>query len=529
MSITSSPQQDITQLLGRRKLATIPKDQREILNKPDSWVTGTIEDAGARVPGHVLDTTRHVLKARLKLPSRSATQRQSTEPSVNLDQPAEQSPPPSPAGQSSPPKSQTTPQSSPGRRIAWSQSPNRDAPQRPESSAVEETPQVTRPVQHVLKPRPIPDGVAMSSQDEEPEMETEVPQPFQSTDVPVNREASRVTAWTPAPRPPMVETPTCAQKTIPGTEPGESMLPQELAEKVRRRRMKAIVFEGTTPVKPANASTSFTRMPSTNVQPEVDSSLSSASSSLVPGTAVELPEVNAAILDQSDGQSLCSPVKASQPEPAAGAGSRTVLRQSTYDTFTSAYPEYTAQYAGSRRNFVKACMCLEFLQDERLLREFMYDDFIRAFSHKYLTYVSSAREGQEPLPAIEWFNMLEGFPIFTKMIIAKTNLAAVLVEHPDEVSHARRHISGDTPKLQPTTFSPSSHPDATPITAPTLPSPVLGSQNPTPSRRSKSFRPSQLLERLSSTPPLSRKRSTNDEARLREHFRKRRTLDRTTL
>ncbi|KAG6266649.1 hypothetical protein E4U48_007484 [Claviceps purpurea] len=119
-----------------------------------------------------------------------------------------------------------------------------------------------------------------------------------------------------------------------------------------------------------------------------------------------------------------------------------------YSLFTSTYLSYTTTHAGTLKNFIKALLCLEYLQSERGLHEFLYDDFIRAFSSAYLQYVRNAGPGQEALPAVEWFNLRGGQPEFSRMIITKESVNAALEEFPEEVALARQYIRGGGPQQQ---------------------------------------------------------------------------------
>ncbi|KAG5940813.1 hypothetical protein E4U59_002211 [Claviceps monticola] len=119
-----------------------------------------------------------------------------------------------------------------------------------------------------------------------------------------------------------------------------------------------------------------------------------------------------------------------------------------YSLFTSTYLSYTTTHAGTLKNFIKALLCLEYLQSERGLHEFLYDDFIRAFSSAYLQYVRNAGPGQEALPAVEWFNLRGGQPEFSRMIITKGSVNAALEEFPEEVALARQYIHGGGPQQE---------------------------------------------------------------------------------
>lgn len=168
--------------------------------------------------------------------------------------------------------------------------------------------------------------------------------------------------------------------------------------------------------------------------------------------------------------------------------------------------------------------------------------------------MAGAGEDQEALPAIEWFNMLQGEPEYRNMVITRANLKSVLAMFPEDVARARKYISresrgrenkvvekvrkqiGSTGAME--ADSGVQSPDMSPPGPAKLqrqrrtpPSPQLGSDAPasggpapTSSIRSKGPRASQYFERLASASKsgMKRKRSSEEQDRLREHFRKKR-------
>lgn len=111
-----------------------------------------------------------------------------------------------------------------------------------------------------------------------------------------------------------------------------------------------------------------------------------------------------------------------------------------YD-FGNAYPDYSERYSGTQLNFVKACLCLEYLRGERALRDFLYDDFIRLFSHGYLDYVNGAGPAQQPLSAIEWFNLQTGPPLYTRQVMTNDNIDAALTFYEADVATIRGQVA----------------------------------------------------------------------------------------
>ncbi|KAG6010021.1 hypothetical protein E4U21_000463 [Claviceps maximensis] len=376
----------------------------------------------------------------------------------------------------------------------WSASPDRQpfhslsAPEEPEfqtqiSHAMH---QVDRPDAHLSafpdtvpvpappRPQTLRHADIMDEDDEyEEEMEVDLPGARESSQARVYLESARMQMMVSTPAATVVtqsasnETPSCAQPDerviIPGTvSTGRSPIGREKEPQQRhRRRMRPIEFKGTTPIKRLSAS-SVVRLPSTSRLADVNSSMSIPSSSLIPATCASTStqksaagHVAAIQVPTTIKEHNPPPSTPSQSKPDVPATQRPTLEspisqnnqvksspKDIYSLFTSAYPSYTASHSGTLKNFVKALVCLEYLQSERGLHEFLYDDFIRAFSSAYLQYVRNAGPGQEPLPAIEWFNLRDGPPEFSRMIITKKNLQVALQEFSEQVSLARRFIGG---------------------------------------------------------------------------------------
>jgi hypothetical protein len=67
----------------------------------------------------------------------------------------------------------------------------------------------------------------------------------------------------------------------------------------------------------------------------------------------------------------------------------------------------------------------------------LWDEFIRSFSAGYLNYVESHKD---PIPAIEWFNDLEGAPNYMNMVITRTSLSKVMSAYPEKIAEAKGYI-----------------------------------------------------------------------------------------
>lgn len=301
----------------------------------------------------------------------------------------------------------------------------------------------------------------------------------------------------------------------------------------------------------------------------------------------EMPDLNSSPependdVDEEDGAerivtATSAPPVQSQPQPIRPN------QGPAYEQFCRIYPDYTSTHSGSLTSFVDACSLLKYAFARRLLREYLFDDFIRATTKDYPTYVLNARSQQEPLPLPQWFNNLRGPPLYTSMAVDRSNLPAILeqyvkeesdedevmdeedLEGPDEElgqgaeeKETEEHIRHSTPTTStPVRPSPSastvrSTPKSiikeSPITQPKRPSTQSISLSPSgkaiaspdlgilakrklasaSSATSTSPPASRYLDKLvpSSMPAGGAKpkpRSAAEQARLREHFRQRR-------
>lgn len=654
MSPESSPSPVMTDLLARRSLAVIPRDQLRLLEQHDSWAVDFRDrpHGQAHIPGHVLETAKQAYRAKMAAtrlsqdlpgpsPSRSVVE--------HRDQVEDAQVPASPAASA---RSGTV--------LSWKQSPDQTRSRQVfvHSSIVRETPKSAPLPTHPSPPRQRAlhkggadgddgegddndgDDDAQSSNDER-HLDVALPRAQATVAASVNRDAARLA---PVATPSQVDKlqapgtpPPCAQPTqsveVPATTAGEAKSPSPKPRAEGRRRHKMIELNDS-PLKPLPSATVNRRMAAARMFVDgVISSNATSSSSETPATyqdppgtrhvvtSIETsdhpvaprPSINricpggggAAAADGPSRLSLSSPFAPQVAQPASRA-------TDPYRAFVAEYPDYVVCHGGSLWNFIRACVCLDYLRGARLLRECLFDDFIRAFSLGYLQYVARAGPGQEPLPAIEWFNLVGGAPLYNRAAVSGKTLDAILAAFPDEVRKARSIIrdddddegdegddegdkgddSGDGdegdgddsnkgddsvtqaryPEGQPPRVIESTPPGQlmprpahTPLGVPSAgrpeasswtqrevwrrqstgvlggtltprpASPQLGSEDaapspaaPTPSASSRSERPrpSQWLSRLASTASsgTARKRSAEDEERLREHFRRRRRL-----
>ncbi|KAG6012237.1 hypothetical protein E4U43_007886 [Claviceps pusilla] len=505
----SSPPREIVHAQLRRRFATVPKDQLQILDHDGAWAVDPKDRHGVPlVPDHILQDMISHHPFMQSQAARQAADRISsaTKDIVSKDHKDVEAR----GGHGDDDDDDVNRASSQEREdededegslvSGWSVSPVRKpfhsipGPEVPEFQTQilqRAIPQVDRPdaalsVSQDTVPTPEPcetphhvETMDEGDEDEEDEeeMEVDLPAARESSQARVNLESTRMQMMACTPATTVFtqitsnETPSCAQpdqRDIISGNVLEARSPTRREKETQQRhhrRMRPIQFEGTTPIRRADSS-SVVRLPSTSRLADVDSSMSTSSSSIIPATCTTAPTQKSAAsgaaavpiltnehsspprtLPQPQDHDVASTQRPFIESPLPQEPQVTSLPKDIYSLFTSTYPAYIASYAGSLKNFVKALLCLEYLQSERGLHEFLYDDFIRAFSSAYLQYVRNAGPGQEALPAIEWFNLRDGPPEFSLMIITKRNLRAALQEFPEEVSLARRFI-GERPQKE---------------------------------------------------------------------------------
>ncbi|KJZ76149.1 hypothetical protein HIM_04605 [Hirsutella minnesotensis 3608] len=160
------------------------------------------------------------------------------------------------------------------------------------------------------------------------------------------------------------------------------------------------------------------------------------------------------------------------------------ISSDAYKAFVAQYPDYAVCHGGNRWNFILGCVSLNFIKDNRMLRECHYDEFIRAFP-SYKQYVANAGVGQQALPAVEWFNLLRGRPQYDRMVVTMENLDAVLGNYPEEIERARSSLNiGD----EAGGFSASKKPSPRPV-QPTSRASPQPQENPPAQRNKGNHRP----------------------------------------
>ncbi|RGP66368.1 hypothetical protein FSPOR_6746 [Fusarium sporotrichioides] len=114
-----------------------------------------------------------------------------------------------------------------------------------------------------------------------------------------------------------------------------------------------------------------------------------------------------------------------------------------FETFVQHYPEYASGdggrvAAGTKLHFITACVYLNYLRSKNLLRDCMYDEFIRAFPRYYKEYVDETR--RPAMVAIKWFNKQRDAPVFNKYLVHRGNLSYIMRMYPDEFIEVNEKI-----------------------------------------------------------------------------------------
>lgn len=485
MSSISTPNHEVTGLMGRRNLTNIPRDQLSLLEASDSWPGDRKQQAHARahVPDHVLDSVKAAYIAQRNASKKPSTSTKSSQPENSASSSA------LPNGNAArhAAQSQVPPSPSPEpereRLISWSPSPPRDLDRDQaavDSQIVRETPKavpklVLNKTPSSMPPPPHPTSVSRPlanieypSSGPEEDLEMEMPQAQAYPDAPINRTASRLQATVASPvssgRRPM-DTPPCAQGTqaiepvIPNTVAQQSTGQREEGRENRsKRRWQEINFsqdalENVPPTKSRLA-------PTKDFNQEVISSNSTASSSVIPATNPAQVPVTSSIEDNrgnheekplsedNPSQIVLSQSQKQTPRPYLPAKVYSPpdimnSHEKPFEVFCRAYPTYTEHHTGSLYEFIKACSALDFIRIRRALRDCMYDEFIREFP-LFRYYVNNTGDGEEPLPAVEWFNISPGPPVFGRMVVTRENLGYILDTYPKEVMLAKQRLDPTT-------------------------------------------------------------------------------------
>ena len=476
--------------LIRRRYVQIPGKQKDLLERPDAWSERL--SLGPRgminVPPDVLQDVKDFHARRHSKPTQQP----------NLTQPA------SPAGSSAPPKSSgpKQPLSSPrlsqddqvrdeATQLPWSPSPSRPPPggrpiqptEQPELLSPSRNQSASRSTSLKRKTTPTLLGIDPPSSTAQSEVVPYKPLLAlgEESHPPVNRGANRVAATQstlPAATPPSAQAevipstlnnngrvgsaagrPFNKRRRVEDTELSDKE--HETTEQTRPLPKSNSKPQLTAPRNPSSASVSTPSFPS---QAAVEQHQRSAllhtasatdsnersSSRLTPtyeGRSRDTPTQQRNVLRHPASGSSMAPAPA-QPfmepthsglgkKPQAHVGNTTGHR-TPYEEFKAAYPDYEE----STRAFIRACLAVEKLQCERALPEFLYDDFVRVHSTVYMDYYGEAqiRKYNEVLKATQWYNENVKDMVYTRKVIRRDNLPAILKAHATAVRQIRESI-----------------------------------------------------------------------------------------
>lgn len=550
MSSISTPNHEVTGLMGRRNLTNIPRDQLSLLESSDSWPGDRNQqpDARAHVPAHVLDSVKAAYIAQRDASKKPSTSTKSSQPENSASSSA------LPNGNAArhAAQSQVPPSPSPERLMSWSPSPPRDlardqaavdsqivreTPKAAPKSVLKKTPSSMPPPPHPTSvSRPLADIEYPSSGPEE-DLEMELPQAQAYPDAPINRTASRLQATVASPvssgRRPM-DTPPCAQGTqviqpvIPNTVAQVSIGQREEGPENRLKRHWQEINFSQDALKDVPPPTKIRLAPTKDCNQEVISSNSTTSSSVISATSPVQGPVTSSIEDNrgnheenphSEDNTLQTVLSQSQKRtPASPPYLPTKFysppdimnsNEPPFEVFCRAYPTYTENHTGSLYEFIKACSALDFIRLRRALRDCMYDEFIREFP-KFRYYVNNPVEDEETLPAVEWFNTSPGPPRFSRMVVTRENLGFVLDTYPKEVILAKQRLDPNT-LFRGSVFQFKEESVPGPMSAPpTIPSsartPASTAQSSASARKARSATTLENLTKPLSTPSRAQSR-----------------------
>ncbi|KAG8674333.1 hypothetical protein FPOAC2_00346 [Fusarium poae] len=488
MSSDSSP------LVSRRRSANIPSDQKSLLEGQDSWAVDLRNQPRglAHIPDYILEAAKTAHLAQKKTPQskkRSATSPippASSKRMRNSETPPRSSPEKSIPWSPSPERDQ--PKQAASKKIAIDTTT--------QSSIVQETTKAAaRPGLRQRQRPPIPTFQNPPSSESEYDMETRIPD-AQPLNISINQNAVRSNRTVPSPlstNKPMA-TPPCAQPSNPTQSGQDATDPNRRAERSKSRlsfkkifvddsdrtkrnypekeRLKPTIMP---PViissKPTSSSESF--IPSTYNVPATQESIRESIEVKERDNRVEVTIPSTADQEIVEKTPSRRPVSAIKPKPFPGAKSaahqdKPALEQvrqqlvqeqqvqqpttptpigppliapgaprEPFETFVQHYPEYASDSgrvaAGTKLDFITACIYLNYLRSRKRLRDCLYDEFIRAFPRYYKEYVDKTQKrGMEASVAIEWFNEQKEPQVFNKFLVNSGNLSHILRMYPNE-------------------------------------------------------------------------------------------------
>lgn len=466
-----------------RRYFQIPTDQKQLL---DSNNLGNWYENLNRGPHPMVNVPSEVLEHLHRPKSAGSAQ---TLPRV---QPAT---PNAPSTLPGPVLGQGDEENADGTPLSWTPSPSRRSPDQ-SSQHVEQTPPLRRslvynPPEPQSKSRAVPtpvENVPSSSAAQSEVLEIQPPEALnQDIGAPINRPAVRAVALDLAR--PVAIPPSAQEQSIPGTfshtgqsdeqQPpakkqrrmAETALPERKAEPRERpivsktntktsavafgSRQESLVTSISTPSMNTQAATEHSSLRDSSLPKTTSRSGSHRDSSYNPTPTWEGRRNAMASQREKLIQAPESSLTLPGPRPAQAAqrgNKRNSTRQSLppaqgspnawtpYEKFTMVYPDYQE----SVYTFVSALLNVEILKRDWALAEFLYDDFIRAFSTGYLQYIamSLVRHSNQILTAVQWYNDNVKTVHYCQKVITKGNIHDMIKGHPAEVRKVQESIGG---------------------------------------------------------------------------------------
>ncbi|KAI1178980.1 hypothetical protein F4777DRAFT_535183 [Nemania sp. FL0916] len=454
----SLPSDALGDLRIRRRLVKIPKDQKDLIHRPESWV-GFLErrpNGFSNVPPHVLEQVKASYSRQkniTELPTADASPGDTRDHTTDADPTRRQQfsfPRAKPAdgngnGNGSSSKDDededededgdltswpSSPESIPNRKpLSFeSQDPSHAfITQLPENSPLPPTLTISS-----LRYSKLPE-VPRSSQVPEDDLELQIPAALAHNTASINKLALPMLATPPSAQ---VVPCTLEQPKPPPPPPGQHIY-KPVPELYRRPSLSTNRMMG--PHKPATG-------PSRDVHEASSSSAGTPSSSVIPSTRndqvggskkhVSVRHIAPGRVPQPGSFTVALQRRPLHIRPSLAVGTPSV-HEPPFVQYSITYPNYK----GTIQDFVTACKYIT-LQHQRI-RTSLYDDFIRAWVEGYLPYVKECDEACPPrkaMRALAWYNEIDDDPSFTSRVVTRQNINSILNNYPDELKSARLHL-----------------------------------------------------------------------------------------
>ncbi|KAK4218315.1 hypothetical protein QBC37DRAFT_413068 [Rhypophila decipiens] len=404
-----------------RRVVTIPRDQQQLLDRPDAWSRRGIPN----VPPSVLEGVKkfHTLKQAAE-PVRPSAEHQTKE-NLQADNDSDSEEDGSEISwESSPSEHRYAPALAKASkalvdRIAANSSPTRTRKQNPVNSESEPARLPRQAQARFSLPLNQPVSSLASADDT---LEVEVPKAV----APLRTAASEAIGI------PLEPTPPSAQVIIPSTytdatQEGPAKPPQPIRKRLMKDPNKA--WSKPTPAVLTSPAVESTRTLAL-VQP--GPSYMPVNPSVGTGPITTLQSANA-----TDAMQNVPGIEENTRE-ARSSGSERIppngpASQVPYTAFRLAYPDFQA----NKNDFIRALLCLKQISKNKSIARFLYDDFVRVFCRDYMHYITLDRENQETLTAAKWYNQNVKTPLYLKGLLTPENLQEALDQYPSEAESLR--------------------------------------------------------------------------------------------